>query len=185
MGMNDDTAKPTETAATGTESEDMQALSGRISSWRDFADRVSAVMAMAAAEPGLMTLSDRDFSHWPLGQREVVDAFQQWVLGSAREIHCVVLAAGFDAFMRTHPRWVNWRKLWAHRVLCRQAPDDLATAVPTVFVLHGRLALRIVEPLVGRGVWTRDPAVMGDWLTEVDVISQRSHDALPPTTLGI
>ncbi|MBP7503577.1 MAG: hypothetical protein KA784_12410, partial [Aquabacterium sp.] len=57
-------------------------LSGRISSWRDFSDRVSAAMAMAAAEPGPMTLSDRDFTHWPLGQREVVEAFQKWVLGS-------------------------------------------------------------------------------------------------------
>ena len=57
--------------------------------------------------------------------------------------------------------------------------------MPTLLVLHDRLALRVLEPLVGRGLWTRDPAVIGDWLGEVDVILQRSHDALPPTTLGL
>lgn len=185
MHMSEDTSQTTESGELATGGSAMSELSGRISSWRDFSDRVRAVMAMAAADPGPMTLSDRDFGHWPLGQRGVVDAFQQWVLGSAREIQCLVLAAEFDGFMRTHPRWVTWRKLWAHRVPCRQAPEDLALSVPTTLVLHDKLALRILEPLVGRGLWTRDPAVMGDWLAEVDVISQRSHDALAPTTLGL
>lgn len=183
--MSEDTVNPSGTADAGAVPPAISELSGRISSWRDFSDRVSAAMAMAAAEPGPMTLCDRDFAHWPLGQREVVEAFQQWVLGSAREIRCVVQAATFDGFVRAHPRWVNWRKLWAHRVPCFESPEDLALSVPTMLVLHDRLALRIVEPLVGRGLWTRDPAVMGDWLAEVDVISQRSHDALPPTTLGL
>lgn len=185
MPMSEDTSKPTESGEFVADNAAMSELSGRISSWRDFADRVSAAMAMAASDPGPMTLSDRDFTHWPLGQRGVVDAFQQWVLGSAREIQCVVLAADFDGFMRLHPRWVTWRKLWVHRVPCRQAPEDLGLSVPTMLVLHDKLALRIVEPLVGRGLWTRDPAVMGDWLAEVDAISQRSHDALAPTTLGL
>ncbi len=183
--MSGNIPKPTEGRAASAELHPASELSGRVGSWRDFADRVSAAMAMAAAEPGCITLSDRDFTHWPLGHREVVEAFQQWVLGSAREIHCQVLAANFDGFARSHPRWVQWRKVWSHRVLCRQAPEDLASSVPTLLVLHEKLALRVMEPLVGRGLWTRDPAVIGDWLSEVDVISQRSHDALPPTTLGL
>ncbi len=183
--MSDDTVNPPEEPDDEAAQPAMSELSGRISSWRDFSDRVSAAMAMAAAEPGLMTLSDPNFTHWPLGQREVVEAFQQWVLGSAREIRCVVVAAHFDGFVRTHPRWVNWRKHWSHRVPCLEAPEELALSVPTILVLHDKLALRVQESLVGRGLWTRDPAVIGEWLSEIDVISQRSHDALPPTTLGL
>lgn len=183
--MNGDTPKPTEGGAANAELHPVSELSGRISNWHDFADRVRAAMAMAAAEPVCITLSDCDFTNWPLGQREVVESFQQWVLGSSREIHCQVLSANFEGFARTHPRWVQWRKVWSHRVLCRQAPEDLATSVPTLLVLQDKLALRLSDPLSGRGLWTRDPAVVRDWLSEIDVILQQSHDALPPTTLGL
>lgn len=160
-------------------------LSGRITSWRDFSDRVSAAMAMAAADPGDISLSDRDFAQWPLGARAVVEAFQQWVMGSSKDVRCHVLAGHFDGFAAAHPRWIQWRKLWSHRVPCRQAEEEMAAAVPTVLVLHGRLALRVVDPLIGRGLWSRDTKVVDDWLAEVDVISQRSYEALPTTTLGL
>ncbi|HYR25823.1 MAG TPA: hypothetical protein VEQ09_08330 [Aquabacterium sp.] len=175
----------TESAERGSPAEgDARALSGRISSWRDFSDRVSAAMAMVATDPVDITLSDPDFSHWPLGQRGVMDAFQQWTL-AAKGLSCRVLAGSFDAVPVQHPRWAAWRTTWAHRVHCWQAPPELVSAIRPMLVLHGRLGLRLSETRTGVGIWTRDPGVLLDWLSEFDVISQRSSEAMPPTTLGL
>lgn len=159
-------------------------LSGRITSWRDFEDRVGAAMAMAAASPADITLMDIDFVHWPIGQRSVMEAFHQWGLIS-RGTHCQVIAYSYDAFARLHPRWVAWRGTWAHRVRCYQAPDELVSSLLPTLVLGGTLGLRLLEPMNGVGVWTREDGTLKSWMTEIDVILQRSHEALPPTTLGL
>jgi len=159
-------------------------LSGRIGSWRDFEDRVGAAMAMAAASPADLTLVDRDFVHWPIGRRSVMEAFHQWGLAS-RGTRCTLVAAHYDEFPRVHPLWVAWRTNWAHRVHCYQVPDEMVSSLAPTLVLHGSLGLRLHEPMHGIGVWTRDEAVLSGWLTEIDVILQRSHEALPPTTLGL
>jgi len=159
-------------------------LSGRITSWRDFEDRVGAAMAMAAVNPTDITLMDTDFVHWPIGRRSVMEAFHQWGLAS-RGPHCQVIAHSYDAFARLHPRWVAWRGTWAHRVRCYQAPDELVSSLFPTLVLHGTLGLRLHEPMHGIGVWTREDGTLTSWMTEIDVILQRSHEALPPTTLGL
>jgi len=159
-------------------------LSGRINSWRDFEDRVGAAMAMAAASPTDITLMDTDFVHWPIGQRSVMEAFHQWGLAS-RGTRCRVLAHDFGEFPRLHPRWVAWRGTWAHRVHCYQAPDELVSSLVPTLVLHGTLGLRLHEPVHGVGVWTREEGTLTSWMTEIDVILQRSHEALPPSTLGL
>lgn len=158
--------------------------SGRISSWRDFEDRFGAAMAMAATQARELTLVDSDFVHWPIGRRSVMEAFHQWGLAS-RMTRCRLLAATYDAFPRQHPLWVAWRGHWAHRVQCHEAPADLASALQPMVIVHGCLGLRLIDPLHGTGVWTRDEGSLAVWLTEVDVILQRSHEAMPPTTLGL
>jgi hypothetical protein len=175
--MDDDAVKP-----VGDEA--IAALSGRISSWRDFADRVSAALAMAAADPVPLSLSDVDFTHWPLGQRSVMEAFHQWALHGNR-LPCQLLAVRFDEMVRQHPRWVNWRGTWGHLVRCWQVPEELHSSVQPLLVLHDRLALRLTEPRLGVGLWTRDPATIKAWLLDFDVILQRSHEAMPSTTLGL
>lgn len=167
------------------ESRDVTELSGRITSWRDFGDRVSAAMAMAAAEPVSITMTDTNFVRWPLGQRSVMEAFQQWAVHGSSVVKCHVLAGTFEEFARSHPRWLMWRANWSHRVICQEAPEELASQVRPMLVLHGRLGLRLVEERLGTGVWTRDPGVLSDWLSDCDAISQRSHDGMPPTTLGL
>jgi hypothetical protein len=159
-------------------------LSGRINSWRDFEDRVGAAMAMAAVQPADLTFVDVDFARWPIGRRSVMAAFHQWTLAS-RAAHCTMLAASYDGFGRMHPLWVAWQRSWVHRVCCYQAPEEFASALMPTLVLHGTLGLRLLEPLHGTGVWTRDEGTLAAWLTEIDVILQRSHEAMPPTTLGL
>jgi len=157
---------------------------GRISSWRDFEDRFKAAMAVAAAHPVDLTLVDTDFSRWPLGQRSVIEAFHQWSVAS-RGAQCRLVAAHYDGFGRHHPRWMSWRTTWSHRVQCYQVPEDLASSLMPMLVLRGTIGLRVNEPLRGGGIWTREQGRLTEWLTEIDVISQRSESALPPTLLGL
>jgi hypothetical protein len=159
-------------------------LSGRISSWRDFEDRVGAAMAVAATQASNLTLVDADFARWPIGRRSVMAAFQQWALAS-KVGHCTLLGGSFENFARVHPLWVAWQRNWLHRVRCHQAPDEFKAALAPMLVLHGKLGLRLNEPLHGSGVWTRDTVTLASWLQEVDVILQRSPEAMPATTLGL
>ncbi|RZI84448.1 MAG: hypothetical protein EOP38_09155 [Rubrivivax sp.] len=157
---------------------------GRIDGWPDFTDRVRAAMAMAASHPSSLWLMDSDFSRWPLGERVVMEAFHQWGL-SSRVGQCTLLAATLDEIPRRHPRWVAWRGTWAHRVKCYLAdPDQAASLMPTL-VLEGQLGLRLLDPLTGRGLWSRKPSDLHEWRQEGDVILQRCSEALPPTTLGL
>jgi hypothetical protein len=170
--------------ASTPEAEPVAPSSGQIDSWRDFQARVEAGMAMLAAEPVDVLLVDPDFVKWPLGGRAVMAAFDQWALGSTRR-YLTVLAADFDSMPRNHPRWVAWRSRWSHRVRCMQAPPDLCREVRTTLVLGSVLAMRVIEPRLGRGLWTRDVDQIAAWRMEADVILQRSSEAFPPTTLGL
>jgi hypothetical protein len=160
------------------------ALSGSIDSWRDFGDRVSAALAVAAVQGGSLMLVDADFAAWPLGQRSVVEAFQQWALGAGGG-RCQLLAADFATLPVKHPRWAAWRPRWAHRVVCHQAPPELASSLWPTLIVEGCVGLRLLESRVGRGVWSRDVPTLRAWQREVDVILQRSDEALPPTVLGL
>ena len=158
--------------------------SGRITSWRDFEDRIRAGMAAAATHAADLTMVDASFQHWPLGQRAVVEAFHQWGLHD-RAGRCTLLAADYGAFPRTHPLWLQWRAPWAHRVHCLRAPEELCASLQPMWLLHGTLGLRLHDSDHGIGVWTRSPGLLAEWLTEADVILQRSEPAMPPTTLGL
>jgi hypothetical protein len=158
--------------------------SGQISSWRDFQDRFRAAMAMAATQAADLTLVDHDFAHWPVGERSVMEAFHQWGLLS-RGTHCQMLAASYDLFATSHPRWVAWRGTWSHRVKCWLAPEELASSLAPTFIMHGIIGLRVNEPMHGAGIWTCDAGVLRTWLVEIDVNLQRSYEALPRTTLGL
>ncbi|RZL03316.1 MAG: hypothetical protein EOP36_05445 [Rubrivivax sp.] len=157
---------------------------GRIDGWPDFIDRVRAAMAMAAAQPVSLYLCDADFSRWPLGERSVMEAFQQWGL-SSRVPRCVLVAATLDEVPRRHPRWVAWRGTWAHRVKCHLADPDQAPSLMPTLLLEGQLGLRVLDPISGRGIWSRRPSDLAEWRQEADVILQRCSEALPPTTLGL
>jgi len=173
---------PTQTMPEATDPN--EPAMGRIDGWPDFIDRVRAAMAMAAAQPVSLYLCDGDFSRWPLGERSVMEAFQQWGL-SSRVPHCVLVAATLDEVPRRHPRWVAWRGTWAHRVKCHLADPDQALGLMPTLLLEKQLGLRLLDPLSGRGLWSRRPSDLSEWRQEADVILQRCTEALPPTTLGL
>ncbi|MFN4266028.1 MAG: hypothetical protein ACK4F8_09825 [Aquabacterium sp.] len=157
---------------------------GRFETWQGFEDRFVAAMAVLASEPLDVFMIDTDFHHWPLGSRAVVDAFHQWIM-QAKSGHCTLLGRDFSRIKTDHPRWVQWRQPWAHRVHCKQIPADEGLNLLPTLVLRGNLGIRVQDPISGAGIWTRDVGQIGDWSLEIDVISQRSHEATLSTTLGL
>lgn len=136
------------------------------------------------AEQGCRALwfCDSDYADWPLGERATVDALTTWAMSHRR---LVVLAAQFDTLQRQHPRWVAWRRQWAHVVQCRQVEDADAAAIPTMVLAPGVLSLRVHDPLGFRGrlSFMRAEEVRdGD---DLDAFLQRSHEAFPATHLGL
>ena len=174
----------TSPAAQPPAGEGADHASGRIDGWRDFEDRLRAALAMGTTEPADWRLCDPDFVQWPLGERAIVEVLQQGTLAHPRT-RLTLLAARFEAFPRKHPRWLAWRQDWAHRVRCLQANEEDAPQLRPMLLWPGRLGLRLLDGLSGRGVWSTDPATLHVWQADFDVISQRSTEAMPSTTLGL
>ena len=144
---------------------------------------VRATLAEAAASGWReLWLCDPDFANWPLGERGVVDSLTQWA-GTQRRL--TILALRFDEILRRHPRWVHWRRAWAHIVHCRALHDLHAENVPVVLHAPGALTLRLLDSLRYRGLVSRD-AIDGLRAREqFDAILQRSTEAFAATTLGL
>lgn len=103
---------------------------GRIEGRLALAQTVRLALQCAAREawPTLI-LSDANFQHWPLGERAVVDALQTW---ARRGRHMLVMAREYDTLERLHPRFVTWRRTWAHRLDCRQCRQADPLELPSV-----------------------------------------------------
>lgn len=125
---------------------------------------------------------DPDFADWPLDDAAVLASLSAWLRPYRR---LTVVAAGYDDIVRRHPRWVAWRRLWSHSVVCRQADDDIAADLPTLLVAPGAAALRLLDRARHRGtVSTAGPDVAQ---TKIEFVSflRHSADAFGATTLGL
>jgi hypothetical protein len=158
---------------------------GELHSWLDFAQHARLAFALAADTGADLTLVDKDFSHWPLSQPTVLKAWADWA-SAHRRAQCKLLAQDWQPALQKQGGWLNWRTPWGHRVQCVQLqPEDEPQWPGSLLVIHGHWAARLVEPQVGRGLWTTERAVMREWLRQVDVILQRSMIVSPHASLGL
>ncbi len=155
-----------------------------IESLAEFQDALrDAFAVLAHADCREVWISDPTFADWPLGERAVVESLSGWAMSHRR---MTVLALRYDEVPRRHPRWVDWRRQWAHVVDCRTADEFDAADVPTVLLIPGVLVLRLI---------TGDNTVRGSLSTDlgdieraketIDAMTQRSHPGFPATTLGL
>lgn len=157
--------------------------STQIDGRKDFEAAVRASIA-EAADAGWreLIMCDPDFAHWPLGERAVIESLTQWIGGNRR---LTLIALHYDEVARRHSRWVRWRNQWAHVVSCRAATEIVADDVPVLLLVPGALTLQLDDSLRYLGRVSRDPAAAVLARERIDVILQRSVEALPVTTLGL
>jgi len=155
----------------------------RIAGRNEFLSAVRAALAEAAAEGWRdFWLCDPDFASWPLGEPGVIDSLTQWAGGERR---LTMLALHYDEVLRCHPRWVKWRRQWAHRVQCRALQELQADDVPVILHATGALTLQLLNPPRYRGTISRQAADGVRARELIDAISQRSTETFPATTLGL
>jgi hypothetical protein len=127
-------------------------------------------------------IADPTFADWPLGERAVIESLTRWAYAHRK---LTVLAQNFDEFTRRHPRWVEWRRQWAHVVECRALADDDAGKLAGLFLAPGLVTLRVLDAEHHRASLSFEPADAIRVRDNLDALLQRSEEAFPATNLGL
>jgi len=161
-----------------------QSFAGRF----DFQRLLAEALAWAAGQ-GCRELHawDASFADWPLSDANVLAALTAWAR-PGHQLH--LLALQYDDVAQRHPRFVRWRRDFAHCVTARAvepelrlegAPESLLLAVGA----EACLSLRLFDRHQWRGELSLDAAQRLRGLEWFDAVTQRSDDAFAPTTLGL
>lgn len=157
-------------------------FTGRLEGRRAFTDLVRHALEMAAhqAWPSLV-LSDADFLDWPLGERAVVDALAAWA-SRGRDIR--LLARDFGPLRLAHPRLVQWRTTWGHRVKARACPGAAGSELPSA-IWSPSWTLERLDPIRCTGVASMDPSRRLALRERLDASWYQGAPSFAATTLGL
>ena len=184
--MNDDTARPLQALGDGpAPGAANAATAGRaFEGAPEFARALHDAMVMAS-ERGTRRLCwcDQDYASWPLGEAEWIDLLTHWSRKPGREL--VMIARDWSVVERRHPRFVTWRRDWAHVVQCL-VPDESHTAdLPTIWIDSDDQALRVFDAEHLRGRLGFDRVDRQRAREDFDAISQRASPGFSAVTLGL
>ena len=96
-----------------------------------------------------------------------------------------MVAQNYDAVVRRHSRFVDWRRNFAHVISCREPDEADVKDMPSILLAPGLLVLRRIEVTQWRASYSTDPADVIAWQDSLDALLQRSSEAFPATTLGL
>ena len=130
---------------------------------------------------------DASFADWPWSQAAVLDSLTAWA-GPGRQLH--LLAQQYDDVQRRHPRFVRWRRDFAHCVTALALdPEVRLEAVPESLLLMSNTELSLSLRLFDRHLWRGEVSLeRSSWvraLETFDALAQRSSASFAPTTLGL
>ncbi|HSV45781.1 MAG TPA: hypothetical protein VLJ58_08335 [Ramlibacter sp.] len=156
--------------------------SGRFAGREDFRQLVRDALSSAAREGwSQIILCDASFEDWPLGERAVAQALQEW---SASGRRCTLLARRYDEVVRGHARFVTWRRTWSHIIEARGCSSADPLELPSAIWSPGWVMQRL-DPQRCSGFCGSEPERrlalrenLNEWLA-------RSSPAFPATTLGL
>lgn len=157
-------------------------LEGRFSGRTEFAEMIRQAFAAAAAQGWReIVLCDSDFEDWPLGERLVAQALNDWS-GTGRKL--TMVAKNYDEVLRKHARFVVWRRTWAHIVECRGSAATPADSMPSALWSPGWVFERLDrQRCAGRaGSEVARRVALKERLNERVL---NSSPAFPATTLGL
>lgn len=130
---------------------------------------------------------DASFADWPLSDAAALAAFASWAR-PGRQLH--LLALQYEDVQRRHPRFVRWRRDYAHCVSARMVEPELRVesapeALLMVAAPEGVLCLRLFDRHLWRGEITRESGDRQRAMEWFDALAQRSGESFAPTTLGL
>lgn len=127
--------------------------------------------------------SDDDFASWPLGEVDWLAMLTRWARQGGREL--VMVAAGYAAVERLHPRFAAWRRDWSHVVQCL-VPDEARTVpLPTIWFDSADQALRVFDREHWRGRAGFDRVDRQQAREDFDALAQRASPGFAAVTLGL
>lgn len=142
-----------------------------------------AALALAAErDVRELWLCDPDFSSWPMGLRSTIERLDAWI-GPHRRLR--VLACDFNWLSLECPRWVAWRRRWAHVVDCLAVSNEDAPHMRSLLLVPGHQVIQLVDAQRGRGRILRASEDLTGFGELVEDLLQRAEAAMPPTTLGL
>ncbi len=154
----------------------------------DFMRLTSEALAWAS-EQGCREVHawDASFVDWPLSEALVLESLTRWAR-NGRQLH--LLALQYDDIVRRHPRFVRWRRDFAHCVNARAVdPEFRLEAAPESLLLavgpESTVSLRLFDRHLWRGEVSLEAAQRQRSLEWFDALAQRSSDSFAPTTLGL
>ncbi|HYP32970.1 MAG TPA: hypothetical protein VES00_13960 [Burkholderiaceae bacterium] len=150
----------------------------------EFAQALRDAMAHAV-ERGTRRLCwcDEDFASWPVGEAAWVDQLTRWAHLPGREL--VMIARDWAVVERRHPRFVQWRRDWAHVVQCLVPDEARLAALPTIWIDTDEQALRVFDAEHLRGRIGFDRVDRQRAREDFDAISQRAGPGFAAATLGL
>ena len=170
-------------SAMAPETVAQAALGGRFEGRAAFDYQVLHFLQRAADEgwPELV-VADPDFADWPWGTAAAMELLNRWAR-QGRQM--TVLAYRFDALPRRHPRWVQWRTTWDHKLQCRKLLARDVSRVPSALWSPQWAVRRLdVERCVGMASAERPEIVkLGEELQEW--VKHQSTPAFPASVLGL
>lgn len=126
---------------------------------------------------------DPDFSAWPLDDTALLDALSAWLRLPMRRL--VLLAYRFDGVERMHPRFVAWRRHWAHAIDAWSPSEGVEARLPTLLIDDQALCLQVFDQTHWRGRLSLDPASVRQWRDEIDALLQRCEASFAVHHLGL
>jgi hypothetical protein len=155
---------------------------GRHEGRKAFASLVRQTLAAAAGHGwNDWWWCDPDFADWPLGEREGVQALNQWAR-RGRRLH--LLARDFQTLRQTHVRLVQWRVTWDHLIDVKACPSAAMDDFPSGIWTPGWCLHRIDVP---RSVvlCTDEPQRRTLFRQQLQGWWDQGSPAFPATTLGL
>jgi hypothetical protein len=150
----------------------------------DFAQALRAAMVRASTgHTRRICWCDEDFAAWPIGEAEWLSQLTQWARIGGREL--VMIARDYTLLERRHPRFVMWRRDWAHVIQCLVPEEARIEALPTLWIDSDDQALRVFDRDHLRGRIGFDRVDRQRAREDFDAISQRASPGFAAVTLGL
>lgn len=148
---------------------------------------LEVLLGALAGEARLLQVWDVEPAQWPWSDAALLEVLARWARPGRR---LQLLAPQYDELTRQHPRFVRWRRDYAHCVQARAVEEGFSLqGVPQALLLarlpESCLTLRVFERRLWRGELSHESGEYRRGQEWFDAAAQHAGDSFAPTTLGL